>query len=267
MRSAMRSLMGLLAGGAGLLAVLIAPAQAITITEATLVGGTVTVSGNKAAKSSPIAWEGSQVTTATPGGAFTFTTAVVPEGCVGELSDDTSTIDVAISGCPRRVVIDQLQPVIDITVGGAAIGGASEQQLAQTVTVGLDGTLLGVFLPVACNSGRLVVEIRTLNGNTPGDFVVAQGSVDAVSLPSIIPPVFRLIQIGADLPVARGDRFAVVLQNVTGSCGIFRGPLGDSYGSGEGFFQALPNPLGIWVPFSETETRLDLPFMTLMQLP
>jgi hypothetical protein len=152
---------------------------------------------------------------------------------------------------------------VDSTVGGAAIGGASEQQLAQTVTVGLAGELVGVFLPIGCDSGRLLIEIRTLDDGSPGDVVLGRRRFDAVDVPPI-GPVFRLFRMGAGLSFAAGDRFAIVLRNREGSCGIFRGPVGDSYARGEGFFQALPNPPG-WVPFSDT--RLDLPFMTLTRLP
>src|SRR6185503_2723590 len=50
------------------------------------------------------------------------------------------------------IFVDQMQPVIDETVGPLAIGGASEQQLAQTVTVARGGHLRGVFLPIGCDS-------------------------------------------------------------------------------------------------------------------
>ena len=68
-----------------------------------------------------------------------------------------------------EVFIDQMQPLIDTTVGGLAIGGASHEKLAQTVTVAHDGRLRGVFLPIGCDSGRLVVEIRNVESSgTPG---------------------------------------------------------------------------------------------------
>jgi len=85
--------------GAAIVLMLTPLAHAITITDATLSSGTVTVSGNKAVKLAAISWEGTPVTTSTKGGAFTFTTANVPEDCVGELSDGVSTVSVAIAGC------------------------------------------------------------------------------------------------------------------------------------------------------------------------
>lgn len=73
--------------------------HAINITDATLSPETVTVSGNKAAKSAVISWEGKAVTISTKGGAFKFKTAVVPEDCIGTLTDGVSTVSVAIAGC------------------------------------------------------------------------------------------------------------------------------------------------------------------------
>jgi hypothetical protein len=95
----MKMLVGALVGGTVLIGVLIAPTHAITITDATLSSGTITVSGSKAAKLAAITWEGTTVTQTNKGGAFTFTTAVVPQDCVGTLGDGVSTVDVAITGC------------------------------------------------------------------------------------------------------------------------------------------------------------------------
>ncbi|MBE9548773.1 MAG: hypothetical protein IMF09_05140 [Proteobacteria bacterium] len=163
------------------------------------------------------------------------------------------------------VVIDQTQPIVDDAVGGLAIGGASEQILAQTVTAGLDGILQGVFLPVACQSGKLVIEIVALNGDEPGNVVLRRKQIPASRVANI-GPLFQYFKMGGHLTLATGDRFAIVLSNPLGSCGIFRSPEGDFYTGGEGFFDARPNAPG-WVPFSETETRLDLPFSVLVKIP
>ena len=171
-------------------------------------------------------------------------------------------------GNSPTVFIDQMQPLIDTTVGGLAIGGASHEKLAQTVTVGHDGRLRGVFLPIGCDSGRLVVEIWNVEPNgAPGSLLIARRAFPAEQV-TAIGPVFRYFNFEDDhgLFFFVGNRFAIVLRNPTGTCGIFRGPLGDTYTGGSGFFDALPNPPG-WVPFSPTETRLDLPFMTVMRLP
>jgi hypothetical protein len=166
------------------------------------------------------------------------------------------------------VFIDQMQPLIDTAVGGLAIGGASQEKLAQTVTVGRDGRLRGVFLPIGCDSGRLVVEIRNVESSgAPGSVLLARRAFPAEQVTGF-GPVFRYFRLGDDhdLLFVAGSRFAIVLRNPTGTCGILRGPVGDTYTGGSGFFGALPNPPG-WVPFFPTETRLDLPFMTVMKLP
>ena len=59
--------------------------------------------------------------------------------------------------------LDQEQPIVDSGVA-LAIGGNSEQKLAQVVTVGVAGHLAEAWLPVGCASGRLLLEIQ---GVTP----------------------------------------------------------------------------------------------------
>jgi hypothetical protein len=165
---------------------------------------------------------------------------------------------LAVGTAPVRAdqVIDQMQPLTDAAAGTLAIGGASQQKLAQTLTVALDGEMTALFLPVACASGRLVVEVRDVVGGLPGPTVLRRRTVAAASLP----PVglrFRRIALGGGLAVAAGDQRAIVLSNPTGSCGLALSPGGDSYPGGQAFFDARPNPPG-WVPVSP---ELDLAFM------
>lgn len=178
-------------------------------------------------------------------------------------------IAATVNAQSPEIFIDQRQPLIDNTVGGLAIGGASQEKLAQTITVGRSGHLRGVFLPIGCDSGRLIVEIRNVEASgAPGTILLARHAFPAEHI-TAIGPLFRYFRFGddddLDLTFLAGSRFAIVLRNPTGTCGIFRGPSGDTYTGGSGFFDALPNPPG-WVPFSPTETRLDLPFMTVMRL-
>jgi hypothetical protein len=72
--------------------------------------------------------------------------------------------------------VDQQQPVIDVTVGALAIGGASEQKLAQTITAGVSGALTMVRFPVACNTGNLFVEVQgvTASGVPDGTTLASQ---------------------------------------------------------------------------------------------
>ena len=176
-------------------------------------------------------------------------------------------IAVSVQAQSPGSFIDQMQPLVDTSVGGMAIGGASQEKLAQTVTVANGGHLRGVFLPIGCDSGRLIVEIRNVEpSGAPGSVLIARRVFPAEQV-TAIGPVFRYFKLDdeRDLIFLAGSRFAIVLRNPTGTCGIFRSPAGDTYPDGSGFFDALPNPPG-WVPFSPTETRLDLPFMTVMNL-
>jgi hypothetical protein len=166
---------------------------------------------------------------------------------------------------PPVVIVDQMQPVIDSSVGSLAIGGASHQRLAQLVTAGHDGRLETLFLAISCSSGHLVVDVRNVSGNQPGDVVLAHVVARAAEVPAI-GAVFHSFDLHGSLSVAAGDRFAVVLDDPEGECTISQGPVGDTYAGGDGFFEALPNPPG-WVPFSLfASARRDLPFLTVVRL-
>jgi len=185
---------------------------------------------------------------------------------VGFLAVILTMIMMASTTEAQTMVIDQVQAVIDTSVGGLAIGGDSNQRLAQTMIAGIDGRLTGIMLPIACESGRLIVEIRDVVAGEPGPNVLSRRRFRAERIPDL-GATFQFFRVrGGGLYLMAGDQFAIVLDNRAGSCGIFRGPVGDPYSAGEGFFEALPNPPG-WVPFSETETRLDLPFMTVVRVP
>src|SRR5262245_8557041 len=162
-----------------------------------------------------------------------------------------------------RTVIDQMQPIGDAAAGALAIGGDSNQQLAQVITSGVDGELVAVLLPIGCASGRLKIEIRETDGDAPGTAVLQRVKFAAADMPPIAGGrlLFRRFPLSGSLSFKAGDRFALVLRNPTGSCGMALGPEVDSYAGGEGFVDARPNRPG-WVPL-----RLDLPFMTLMRLP
>jgi hypothetical protein len=164
---------------------------------------------------------------------------------------------------PFTQILDQQQPVFDATANFYAIGGDSSQILAQTVVAGADGILTEVQLPIRCGSGRLIVEIRELSGSEPAERRLRRRSVSARMLPPTDPQVFRSFLFGRSIRLSAGDAYAIVLSNPSGSCGIPSGPIGDSYLPGEAFFEAAPNLPG-WVPFSDTEERLDLPFRTFL---
>ena len=73
-------------------------AEAIQIKIAEVQNGVAFIKGSDAERRSAITWEGQFVTSANPGGAFSFN-GVVPADCVGTLSDGVSTIDVVVLDC------------------------------------------------------------------------------------------------------------------------------------------------------------------------
>jgi hypothetical protein len=162
--------------------------------------------------------------------------------------------------------VDQEQPV---TAAGPtyAVGGSSDQKLAQSFTVGLEGALTEIHLPVSCSSGELIVEIQSLDsGGRPSGRTVASGRVPARD---IGPPLsnFRPISLEEPLDVLPGQHYAIIISNPTGTCGMLQGPEGNSYGGGTGFFDARPNRPG-WIGFKggpgSPDQPQDLPFKTVV---
>lgn len=144
------------------------------------------------------------------------------------------------------------------------IGGTSHQRLAQTLTVEVDGNLAGVFVPVACGSGRLNVEIRDVVAGKPGPTVLDHRNVDAADLADTLGR-FSYVRIPGALPLAAGQQIAIVLENKRGVCFARPSPLSANYAGGQGYFEALPNPPG-WVAFSDfANTPDDLPFQLVLE--
>jgi hypothetical protein len=161
-----------------------------------------------------------------------------------------------------ETIVEPLQPVFQAAAPTHGIGGASEQQLAQTFTLVHAGTLVGVFLPLGCASGELEIEVRDLAGDEPGTTVLSSGSYPAAAFVTGV-PVFKLFRLPA-LPVSAGDRLALVLRNPTGSCGMATAPEGDPYPAGEAFFDARPNAPG-WQRLFGSDV-LDLAFQVMLEV-
>jgi len=159
------------------------------------------------------------------------------------------------------ITIDQQQVVVDLSVGGLAIGGNSQQMLAQVVTTGLSGVLKEVRIPVVGNFGNLVVEIQGVTSGAPNGMVLTSQSFPAATLPPITLPTFNSLPFDSPVPLAAGAVFALVLRS-TGSFGLFQGPLGNPYPGGDAYFDARPNPPG-WIPIGQP--RFDIPFQTLVE--
>ena len=160
-------------------------------------------------------------------------------------------------------VVDQQQPNIDVTVGALAIGGGSTQKLAQIVTTGAAGFLAAVRLPVVCETGSsLVVEIQQVAAGVPNGVVrTSQTFPDGSLSPSA---AFKDLVFSAPVSFSVGEQFAIVLKS-SGSCAVFRGPVGDSYAAGNLYFDALPNAPGWVCVCTFAGERFDLPFETLVE--
>jgi len=159
-------------------------------------------------------------------------------------------------------MLDQQQPVVMHGGFVLAIGGQSQQMLAQIVTAGVSGDLAQVQLPVGCASGSsLLVQIEGVSGTTPNGTVLASQLVASSELPSF-DGGFNAIDFAKPARVTAGSSFAIVLSS-SGFCGIFEGPAGDAYQGGNMFFIALPNRLDEWVCNCEfAGAPFDLPFKT-----
>lgn len=92
--------------------------------------------------------------------------------------------------------------------------------------------------------------------------------VPAASLPHELaePPAFVDIFLIAPLSVTAGDRLAIVLTYVTGDCAIASADVGDTYATGNAYFDARPNPPS-WIREDFAGTPSDLPFQTRMEVP
>jgi hypothetical protein len=160
--------------------------------------------------------------------------------------------------------VDQQQLAMDQTVGGLVVGGAYEQKLAQVVTTAEAGSLVAVRVPVQCSRGSLTVWIRGVTGFEPNDVVLASQSFYATSVRTSYARVedYSMLRFDAAPSFEAGQKLAVVL-GASGDCGLWQGPAGDSYLGGDGYFDARPNPEGVWVLFNGP--AYDLPFQTIMR--
>ncbi len=158
-------------------------------------------------------------------------------------------------------VLDQQQTAVDPNAPGFALGGTSQQQVAQTVTTGVSGELREIQLPVSCTAGDLTAQIQTLLGTVPSGLVLTSRRIPAADLPPTSSPgVFRAIPLSPTPFLAAGERFAIVLGS-SGLCEVQPGPAGDSYPRGEGLFRDRLAFSGVWLPLGPQQ---DLPFQTVV---
>lgn len=161
--------------------------------------------------------------------------------------------------------IDASNRVVDFTVGGSAIGGTSEQVLAQTIMVEFGGRVDGFYLPVSCDKGDLLVEIRDVQGSLPGTRILDSIAIPAVQLPGSAASFgqFRFIGLRGGLKVGPGEMIALVLSNPNGVCGIAKSTFASNYPGGRSYYDARPNPAGAWVS-NTCPSPDDLPFVLVL---
>jgi hypothetical protein len=144
-----------------------------------------------------------------------------------------------------------------------AVGGPADQVISQTVTAGVDGRLWEVRVPIGCDSGALILEIRDLSVDLPGPTVLYQREYRIRDFPTPVTDDFRTLRIlGPPVRLSAGDTYTISLSNPTGSCGIWPGPVGDPYPAGAGWADPNDGPI---VPISLGTGRDDIPFVTVMQ--
>lgn len=170
-----------------------------------------------------------------------------------------------LTAMAATLVLDQLSPTAPAPAPFTwAVGGPVDQVLSQTVTAGVDGRLWSVRVPIGCESGELVLEIRDVDAlGQPGATVRFSRSYDASDYATPVTEAYRSFRIiGRPVRLAAGDTYAIVLSNPTGSCGVWPGLEGDPYPGGNGWADANDGPI---VPVSLGTGRDDLPFHAVMQ--
>lgn len=187
-----------------------------------------------------------------------FAALLLVAGCEAA-TEPTTPPEPRLSHRGGPAALDQEQTAVDPSAN-QAIGGASQQILAQVVTPGISGRLREIHMPIACSSGDLFVDIQGVDSATgePDGTVLHSRRIRGRTLPPPLPvvPDFRSLFLGGGVGITAGVPYAIVLSS-DGQCASQQGPTGDSYPGGEAFFDSRPNPPGVWVPLGR-----DLPFQT-----
>lgn len=179
-------------------ALLGSPALALTISVAKIDKGAVQVKGSKATPLALIKWEGQPVAQATSRGAFRFSTSILPQDCVGDLSDGTSTVPVVLEGCagPKGDPGPQGQPGPQGPAGVRGPAGPQGPPGAGGATVVVrdsSGAMVGSVLDLAVDAGRRasgivdVEVVRTVAGQLVS-FIVGPIEQSHIGIIGFAPP-------------------------------------------------------------------------------
>ncbi|MHB0972489.1 MAG: hypothetical protein ACYC7A_22630 [Thermoanaerobaculia bacterium] len=144
---------------------------------------------------------------------------------------------------------------------------SSEQKLAQVFTPSSDGFVSHLAFAMSCEAtADVVVRLEETSGGVPNGVVLGREDVPGTVFTSVPTPAigFRLVELRHPVRVRAGVQYAVTLESVGGTCGMYVGPAGDSYGGGGAYFDARPNPSG-WVElFDDSNAIHDLAFQIYM---
>ncbi len=166
-------------------------------------------------------------------------------------------------------VPDQEAPAADPIPFTFALGGGSGQVLFQSLTVGLNGRLAELRLPIGCASGEVILEIFNANPSglpVAGERPRLRRRFAADMFPEVVSGDFQSLPLGGRVGVTPGERIVIVLSNPTGSCGIAAGVAGNGYLGGTGHADDTTDIFPP-VPLNLSPTNPDdLPFQTLMRL-
>jgi hypothetical protein len=173
----------------------------------------------------------------------------------------------------RPFLPGEQQPSVDLDRGTLAIYPEMEgQNLTQTFTPPTTQLLGYLQLPVGCVAGVLLnVKIRAGVGGA------ILYEANRVGLPEVVDGTFQSFQVydaatSQGIKLKRGRAYAIELAAFPGpeaagtTCGLARGPVGDSYTGGRGFYRDPINGTD-WLPLPSglATDQEDLPFVTLVR--
>lgn len=158
--------------------------------------------------------------------------------------------------------LDQEQVNLD-TSQLFALGGSSEEKLAEVFTPARDGFITQLTLPMTCEpSATVSVQIEETAGGVPDGTVLGREDVPGTVFTSVPTPAigFRIVEFRHPVRVSAGVQYAFTMTASGGSCGAWIGPAGHLYGGGSAYFDARPNPPGWLELFDNGGQYHDLAF-------
>lgn len=171
--------------------------------------------------------------------------------------------------------VGEQQPHVELKRGTYAIyPETAGQVVSQTFTPANSGLLSFIQMPVGCAHG-VFLKVRVRKGL--GGAILYEGNV--AGLPLHIDGSFQVIQVynpedpetPDGMQVGSGRTYAFELAAIAGpdatdpTCGIAKGPAGNSYDGGRSYFREPGMPAFAPLPNALPTDDEDLPFITLMR--